>query len=100
VTRHEFISLDDDEYVTENPEVQRGLTVGSLIWVFKSTHAANWHPLTWLSHILDYELYGLSPGGHHMTSLLLHLANTLLLFLALKQMTGALWKSSVVAALF
>lgn len=100
VSRHEFINLDDDTYITENPEVQKGLTVGSIIWAFKSTYAANWHPLTWLSHMIDFELYGLRPGGHHFTNLLLHLANTLLLFLVLKQMTGALWRSSFIAMLF
>ncbi len=100
VSRHEFINLDDDSYVTDNPEVQRGLTLRSITWAFKSTRAANWHPLTWLSHMLDYELYGLSPAGHHFTNLLLHLANTLLLFLTFKQMTGALWRSSFLAVLF
>ena len=97
---HEFINLDDDEYVTENPHVQAGLTLKGLSWAFTTTQASNWHPLTWLSHMLDCQLYGLKPAGHHLTSLLFHIANTLLLFLVLRRMTGAIWGSSFVAALF
>ena len=100
VGRHEFVNYDDDVYVTDNPQVKAGLTYKSVIWAFTTTHGANWHPLTWLSHMLDYQLYGSNPRGHHFSSLLLHLVNTLLLFFVLKRMTGALWQSGFVAALF
>ena len=100
VGSHEFVNYDDDVYVTDNPQVQAGLKYKSVIWAFTTTHGANWHPLTWLSHMLDSQLYGSNPRGHHFTSLLLHLANTLLLFFILKRMTGALWQSGFVAALF
>lgn len=100
ITNHEFINYDDGLYVTENSHVQAGLTLGSIKWAFTTCHASNWHPLTWLSHMLDYELYGLNPMGHHWTSLQIHLINTLLLFFILQYMTGALWKSAFVAALF
>lgn len=97
---HDFLGYDDQQYVTENPHVQAGLTWHGLAWAFQGSHASNWHPLTWLSHMLDCQLYGLKPAGHHLTSLLLHVANTLLLFLALQRMTGAVWRSVLVAALF
>jgi tetratricopeptide (TPR) repeat protein len=100
VQNHNFIRLDDDEYVTENIHVHTGLSWDNITWAFTSTHAANWHPLTWLSHMLDCELFGLNPKGHHLTSVLFHLLNTLLLFLILKRMTGTLWRSGFVAALF
>jgi Tfp pilus assembly protein PilF len=100
VRDHEFVIYDDDVYVTENPHVQAGLTRESLKWAFTTTWASNWHPLTWLSHMLDCQLYELNPSGHHLTNVFLHLANTLLLFLVLKRMTGAAGKSIVVAALF
>jgi predicted negative regulator of RcsB-dependent stress response len=100
VQNHEFINYDDGVYVTENYRVQAGLTIKSVIWAFTSTHASNWHPLTWLSHMLDCQLFGLNPGNHHLTSLLLHIANALMLFLVFKRMTGSVWKSSFVAALF
>lgn len=96
----EFVNFDDPLYVTENDQVQAGLTGKGLVWAFTSARASNWHPLTWLSHMLDCELYGLNPGGHHLTNLLLHLSNTLLLFLVLGRMTGALWRSFFVAACF
>ncbi len=95
-----FVSFDDYVYVVDNPSVRGGLTFKNLIWAFTTIHASNWHPLTWLSHMLDCELYGLNPGRHHLTNVLFHIANTLLLFLVLKRMTGALWRSSFVAALF
>jgi Tfp pilus assembly protein PilF len=97
---HEFINLDDDVYVYDNPQVKAGLTLKGVTWAFTSLTASNWHPLTWLSHMLDCQLYGLNPGAHHVTSLLFHIANTLLLFWVLKRMTGRLWASSFVAALF
>src|ERR1019366_7619754 len=100
ITHHNFVNFDDDDYITNNSHVQAGLTWVGVIWAFQSGAAANWHPLTWLSHMLDCQLYGLNPGGHHSTNLLFHVANTLLLFLLLKQLTGALWRSAFVAALF
>ena len=100
VKNFDFICFDDKPYVTENCHVQSGLTVKSFIWAFTTFDASNWHPLTWLSHMLDCELYGLNPMGHHWTSLQIHIANTLLLFFILQYMTGALWRSAFVAALF
>ncbi len=101
VLGHDFItSYDDERYVTGNPHVLRGLTLDGIRWAWTTTHAANWHPLTWMSHMLDVQLYGLSPAGHHLTSLLLHVANTLLLFLALRLATGATLRSGIAAALF
>jgi tetratricopeptide (TPR) repeat protein len=97
---HEFINLDDDVYVYHNPQVKAGLTLKGVIWAFTSLKTSNWHPLTWLSHMLDCQLYGLNPGAHHVTSLLFHIANTVLLFWVLKRMTGRIWASSFVAALF
>jgi hypothetical protein len=100
VTSHEFVLFDDEVYVTENKQVQEGLSWQGVVWAFTTTDANFWHPLTWLSHMLDCELFGLNPGGHHLTGLLLHVANTLLLLLVLQRMTGALWPSAFVAALF
>ena len=97
---HEFVNLDDEDYVYENPTVSRGLTSYGITWAFTHTYASNWHPLTWISHMLDCQLYGLNPGGHHLTSVLLHAATAILLFLVLRQMTGALWASAFVAAVF
>jgi Tfp pilus assembly protein PilF len=95
-----FIHYDDPLYVTENPRVRQGLSWASVQWAFTTGHASNWHPLTWLSHMVDCQIYGLKPWGHHLTNLLFHLANTLLLFGVWNRMTGALWRSSFVAALF
>jgi len=100
VRNHAFIHLDDGEYITDNIHVHTGLSWDNITWAFTSTHAANWHPLTWLSHMLDCELFGLNPKGHHLNSVLFHLLNSLLLFLLLKRMTGTLWRSGFVAALF
>jgi tetratricopeptide (TPR) repeat protein len=99
VVRHEFIQYDDQQYVTENPRVQAGLTWHGLIWAF-GYHAGNWHPLAWISHMLDCQIYGARAGGHHFTNVLLHVASTLLLFLVLNRMTAKLWRSAIVAALF
>jgi protein O-mannosyl-transferase len=98
--RHEFINCDDQEYVYENPYVLSGVTAPGIQWALGATHAANWHPLTWFAHMLDGQLYGLWAGGHHLTSVLLHAANAILLFLVLWRMTGAVWSSAMVAALF
>ena len=96
----EFTDPDDRPYITENIHVQQGLTPANLVWAFTSLSESNWHPLTWLSHMLDVELYGLDPGGHHLSNVLLHIANTLLLFGLLRSSTGALFRSAAVAALF
>lgn len=97
--RHEFLTYDDQQYVTENRQVQAGLTGQNLIWAF-GFHAGNWHPLTWISHMVDCQLFGVNPGGHHLTSILIHVATTILLFIALRRLTGAVGPSGVVAALF
>ncbi|MGP8201202.1 MAG: tetratricopeptide repeat protein [Limisphaerales bacterium] len=97
---HEFINYDDFDYVYENPIVARGLTFKGIVWAFTRVHSNNWHPLTWLSHMLDCQVYGLHPGGHHLTNVLLHTATVIALFLVLRQMTGALWRSAFVAAVF
>ncbi len=97
---HEFVNYDDDLYVYENPEVARGLTFQGIIWAFTHVHCSNWHPLTWVSHMLDCQFYGLSPGSHHLTNVLLHTATAILLFLVLRRMTGFLWRSAFVAAVF
>jgi protein O-mannosyl-transferase len=95
-----FINFDDGLYVTQNVHVRSGLTLESAAWALTATHSANWHPLTWLSHMLDYEMFELNPAGHHLMNLFLHIANTLLLFLLLRNATGCLWESAAVAALF
>ncbi|MGD0350880.1 MAG: hypothetical protein ABSB84_11310 [Verrucomicrobiota bacterium] len=95
-----FIIYDDHDYVTENLNVQAGITAAAVHWAFTTTHAGNWHPLTWLSHMLDCQLFGLKASGHHWTNLGFHIANTLLLFVLLREMTGAVWRSALVAALF
>jgi len=97
---HGFLKIDDPEYVIENYSIHHGLTLKVVAWSFATNHAANWHPLTWLSHLLDYQLYGLNPRGHNLTNLALHVANTVLLFLLLVKLTAALWPSALVAALF
>ena len=97
---HDFINLDDNLLVYENPQVLAGFTKEGVIWAFTQYHAEYWHPVTWLSHMLDCQFFGLRPGLHHLTSLLFHLANCALLLLILRKMTGALWRSAFVAALF
>ncbi|MDB6021231.1 MAG: Tetratricopeptide 2 repeat protein, partial [Pedosphaera sp.] len=97
--RHHFVEYDDQQYVTENARVLAGLTKSGFIWAF-GFHASNWHPLAWLSHMLDCQVYGSYAGGHHLTNILLHTASTVLLFLVLNRMTGAMWRSAAVAALF
>ena len=97
---HDFINLDDNLLVYENPQVLAGLNKQGVIWAFTQYHAEYWHPVTWLSHMLDCQMFGLRPGLHHLTSLLFHLANCVLLLLMLRRMTGALWRSAFVAALF
>ncbi len=100
VRNFDFINYDDNFYVYRNPHVLNGLTADAVSWAFKATEATNWHPLTWLSLMLDCQLFGPNPGGIHLINVLLHLANTLLLFMVLKKMTGSLWSSAFVAAAF
>ena len=97
---HGFVNYDDNTYVYENPRITRGLSVDSLRWAFSHVHSSNWHPLTTISHILDCQLYSLDAGGHHLTNCLLHSAATVLLFLVLRALTGATWRSAFVAAIF
>ena len=101
-TRHsEFIDYDDNLYVTENPVVLQGLSWGNAKWAFTTLEASNWHPLTWLSHMLDVQLYGRDRAGcHHFTSVILHACNTMLVFSLLASLTGAVWRSALVAGLF
>jgi tetratricopeptide (TPR) repeat protein len=98
--RYEFVNFDDDLYVYNSPGIQAGLTIKGIGLAFTSQHARNWHPLTTMSHMLDCQLYGLNAGGHHVTNIILHTIAVLLLFQVLRQMTGAVWKSTIVAALF
>ncbi len=100
VGRSGFVDYDDAEYVTANPRVLAGLSYAGARWAFTSGYFANWHPVTWLSHMLDVQLFGLNAGAHHAVNLLFHVANSLLLFAVLNRMTGAMWRSAFVAALF
>ncbi len=100
VRHFDFVQVDDPLYVIENPNVRGGLTMDGIVWAFTTGRAANWHPVTWLSHMLDVQAFGVDPGWHHLTSLLLHVANALLLFGLLVSLTGATWRSALVAALF
>jgi hypothetical protein len=100
VPRNDFIVLDDQAYITGNPRLAQGLTLENLRWAFTASDVGTWHPLTWISHIVDTRLFGLDPRGHHAVGLLIHVANTLLLFFVLHGLTGALWRSGIVAALF
>ena len=99
---HDFVDYDDQIYVYENPNVTGGLTSDGIAWAFTSTDnfAFNWHPLTWLSHMLDCQIYGLWPGGHHLTSVAIHAASAVLLLFVLLRMTGSLWPSAFVAVVF
>ena len=95
-----FVDLDDYDYVSENPMVQSGLNCQSVEWAFRAAFASNWHPVTWLSHMLDCELFGVNPHEEHWMNVGLHAANAVLLFLWLRSATGAGWRSFFVAALF
>jgi protein O-mannosyl-transferase len=100
VTRAPFLNFDDVVYVTDNPQVRAGLTWNTLVWAFHTSDAANWHPITWLSHALDCQIFGLNPAGPHTVNVLLHATNAMLLFLLLESATGLAWRSLAVAALF
>ncbi len=99
-TANDFINFDDPDYVTANVQVQRGLTMEAVKWALLSSEAGNWHPLTWWSHMADCQFFGLKPWGHHLTSVFLHAANAMLVFLLLRRLTGATWRSLAVAGLF
>ncbi len=101
LTRYGFVNFDDDEYVTANPHVVHGITVSAVKWAFTTGHASNWHPVTWLSHMLDCQLFGArNAGAMHLVNILFHAANSVLLFLLLRRATGSEWRSLGVAALF
>jgi Flp pilus assembly protein TadD len=96
---HEFITTDDDDYVYKNPVVIAGLTWKGVVWAF-GFHAYNWHPLTWISHMADCQIYGLNPSGHHLSNVILHAATAVGVFLLLRSLTGALWPAALAAAIF
>jgi tetratricopeptide (TPR) repeat protein len=100
IRHNDFVNYDDDSYITKNPHINQGITQQSVLWAFTEVYSANWHPLTWLSHILDYQLFGLNPVGHHFVSVVLHIVNALLLFWILTNITGVIWPSAFVAAVF
>lgn len=98
--RNGFVSHDDDTYIVGNPRVRAGLTIAGLRWAFTANHANNWHPLTWISLMLDVSIFGLNPGGHHLAGMLLHGATAILVFFVLRALSGALWPAAIAAALF
>lgn len=100
VRHHTFVDFDDLEYIVANRHVNTGLTLQNITWAFTSAHSNNWHPLTWISHMMDVELFGLNPAGHHLMNVLFHAVNAILLFGLLARMTGSIWRSAFVAALF
>jgi Flp pilus assembly protein TadD len=100
VIGHQFITLDDSWYIKENPMVNRGATLAGLVWAFTTFHEANWHPLTWIAHMIDTQIFGMNAGGHLLVNALIHVANTLLVFWFLSRTTHARWPSALVAALF
>src|SRR5580704_1834594 len=100
VVRHPFVDFDDQYYVTNNAVIHAGLSWKVFLWSFNAGYAQNWHPLTWLSHALDCQLYGLKPAGHHVNNVLLHVLDVVILFLLLLYATGAMGRSLFVAALF
>src|ERR1041385_8602602 len=100
VIGHRFITIDDLSYIEDNPMVNRGVTLGGLAWAFSTFHEGNWHPLTWIAHMIDSQLFGIFAGGHLLVNALMHVANTLLVFWFLLGTTRARWPSALVAALF
>ena len=100
VAENDFVNMDDPGYVTQNVQVQQGFSWNTVRWAMTAEVCSNWHPLTWLSHALDYQLYGLNPAGPHLTNLAFHVANTILLFLLLQRLTTRLWPATFVALLF
>ena len=97
---HSFIVMDDEDYVSKNDIVKAGLSEEGIRWAFSTFHAGNWHPLTWISHMADVELFGVDAGRHHLMNVLFHSANTLLVLFVFLRMTGSLWRSTFIAALF
>jgi len=97
---HGFVDYDDPDYVLNNVQIKKGVTGEGIIWALTRSHSSNWHPLTWISHMLDWQMFGDKAGGHHMVNLLFHTLNTVLLLLVLRKLTGSLWRSAFVAALF
>jgi protein O-mannosyl-transferase len=100
VGRLGFILFDDHHYVTDNPNIQGGITIASVHWALTAVRTSNWHPVTWLSHMVDFQLFGLNPAGHHWVNLAFHVANTLLLFFVVRRLCGVVWRSALVAVLF
>src|ERR1051326_8012133 len=100
VRHHDFVTYDDPEYVVENSHIHGGVTWDGIVWAFSSGYAANWHPLTWISHMIDVQMFGLDAGWHHLTNVVFHVVNCCLLFAWLFSMTKALGRSAFVAALF
>jgi len=100
IVANDFINFDDGIYITENNYIKSGINLESIKWAFTSSHATNWHPLTWLTHMLDWQLFGANASGHHLVNLFLHIGSAILLFLFLNKTTGSLWPSAFVAALF
>jgi hypothetical protein len=97
VRHFEFVNYDDPEYVTGNPHIHEGVNARSFVWAFTTNRDANWFPLTWLSHMADWQMFGSNAGGHHRTNVLFHMANTVLLFLVFRRMTASPWRSAFVA---
>jgi hypothetical protein len=100
VRHHDFIYYDDPQFITENLDIQRGLRWQTVIYAFSNPVVGNWHPLTTLSHALDCQLFGIKPRAHHLVNVLVHSVNAALLFLLLRSLTGATWRSGLVAAIF
>ena len=100
VRHFEFVNWDDTTYIAKNDQVRGGLSWSGFLWSWTHSYSSNWHPLTWLSHMLDCQVYGMNPGGHHLTNLLFHVVNSVLLFYLLRSLTSATWRSACVAALF
>jgi hypothetical protein len=98
--QYDFVNYDDDQYFYSNPHVKAGLTLNDFRWAFQTQYASNWHPLTWLSLMLDAQLFGNGAAGPHLTNVILHAADTVLLFLLLKRLTDIRWRSAMVAAFF
>ncbi len=100
IASNDFINFDDDKYITDNNYIKSGINAESIKWAATSSYAGNWHPLTWVSHMLDWRLFGANASGHHLISLLLHIGSAILLFLFLSKTTNSLWPSAFVAAFF
>lgn len=97
---HDFINYDDETYITSNPRVTKGLNAQNMLWALTASWASNWHPVTWISHMMDIEIHGMNPGAHHFTSMLFHTLNAFLVFFLFRKMTGELWKSCFLAVVF